>query len=210
MKRAGEATVLILVMAVFIAAFSYLSTYAWFVVDRGLVGALVGAAGTIFAGWLVWTQTRDQIAANERIQALNEQRNNEVKIRTLNGEIKYLELAGEFLDRLLQPFADAADDGSDYRVRLSALSARGELISPSIIGVGFVGVVATSLSSSISRLMNLRNGILLFANVPDGPARLVEINTAIETNVAELRQLRASLHAEIAARQSDIARLAPK
>ena len=83
---------------------------------------------SIFAGWLVWTQTRDQIAANEKLRTLNDQRNNEFKIKTLSGEIKYLEFVGAFLDRLLQPFTSAGDDDSDYRVKLIALSTRGELI----------------------------------------------------------------------------------
>ena len=115
MKRAVEAILLVLAMAAFIVGFSYVSTFKWFVVDKGMVGALVGAAGTIFAGWLVWSQTRDQIAANEKIQAANERQNNDRLAGALNGEIKYIKLSSQFLDRLLEPFKSAAHDGSDFR-----------------------------------------------------------------------------------------------
>ena len=95
-------------------------------------------------------------------------------------------------------------------VKLLEMSTRGELVFPSFIGVTAVGTIATGMLASINRLMNLRNNILQVRNAADAPARLAEINSAVESNVGELQALRGAFETEIQIRQVAIARLQPK
>ena len=207
MFRWGQAIVLILVMAAIVAGFSYLSTFDFFrSVDKGMFGALVGAAGTILAGWLIWAQTRDQIQASEKAQVANEERQEQNQLQTLRQEINYIHSAATYLDRFLSPFEGATNNGADYRVRLFQMANRGEIIFPHLAG-NQVAVVFNALVATHSRLANLSGSIQQAIGAPDSSTRLAAIDDATRINVEEMRKLRHSLDLEVHGREGAIERI---
>jgi hypothetical protein len=211
MGRFLEGFVLIIVMAAFIAAIAYASTRPVFHdIDKSMLGALVGAAGTVFAGWLVWSQSRDQIAATEKQQAAIEQSNKNALADRLEQEILYLGAARERAQRYLAPFAQEPQGGTGFTRQLIDMRIRGELVSPMMFNNGTVGPVATQLNAFFMRLSSLADNAQRYSTPPDNPANQAAqrvINATVEANVAEFRTFASSIQGEIDTRRAQIASL---
>jgi hypothetical protein len=171
---------------------------------ESLAGGLIGAAGTIFAGWLVWSQTREQMDENARLRAINDKRNQDLKVQTLERDISIFEAAAANIQRILKPFENAPNDGASFRTVLSELGTRGELIPPAFGYISQASTVMPTLQATISRLMNLRTSLLSTNN---DATRLSEINRAIGDNVVLLRELLPDIEREIQSRRHAIQEL---
>ncbi|MEY9185327.1 hypothetical protein ABIG06_006826 [Bradyrhizobium sp. USDA 326] len=179
-------------------------------VDPGFLGALIGAAGTIFAGYMVLMATNEQIrlakdAAAQAEQAQAKAEQNQAKFAKLQAERELHGLKDLVLwyDNLLEPFQSLPDDDVSHLNALTEVQRRGKLVSFSgNLPQEFSGVSQTAWQ----RIFQVNNAVVTWqGHFPDpstrGAGDRKEYNASVRAVVEEIRGYRDAAKAEIDRRE---------
>jgi hypothetical protein len=175
-------------------------------IDPGFLGALIGAAGTIFAGYMVLMTTNEQIriAKDSAAQAIAdkaniEKMNLEFRQQAAARELRGLKDLVVWYDRLLRSFDNLPNSGVPYLDAAAALQRSGDLVS-------FTGQPPQEFSGTASMawqgLLQVSNAVVNWQNQhPDPATRSAgergEYDARVRRMVEEIRGYREAAKAEI-------------
>jgi hypothetical protein len=173
-------------------------------IDPGFLGALIGAAGTIFAGYMVLMATNEQIRIAKESAAQTEAlRLKSAKLQA-DRELASFKAVVAWYDKLLEPFQNLShDDDVSYINALELFSREGRMISfAGILPPEFFGGPQTAWQ----RLLQVRTAVFQWINSHPDPATRVgndrkEYNGSIRAMVEELLAYRQIAKAELERRE---------
>jgi hypothetical protein len=214
-----EMPFLILVFLILLTAVVGISWISGRFVFAGLqppfVGALVGAAGTIFAGCIAYTAASDSVSiANENLRIANVARDEAINERkqlvakaakdaqaSNAAEVRAIEDLKWTVDRLVARFSGAQDTGPNDYFALMFKAEQGGAITPRFRRK-LPEDLAVKATDAFDRLGGLRNGAMRLIDLngvhpPQTDANRIQANLDIKEGVQELQGLSEILTAEI-------------
>lgn len=158
MSRFIEGTALLIVLSLIVFGIAYAHSIKVPIIrdfDTQLLGGLIGAAGTIFAGWLVWSQTRDQIKETERQQIRQERLTERFNVDRAKQEIEWLDTAKTYASRLLANFDGAEQALNGFNAAIGRMTAAGSLTQLPF-GPVQVQEISTTIQTFFNRLQSFQ------------------------------------------------------
>ena len=176
-------------------------TFIWTELQPAFIGALVAAAGAVFAACIAYTAAREnlemanQMAKENAEQRLENQKQQKAfRIQQAKMELKQTREVLAYLDRLLANFEGAGVSGEkDYVAFMRELDRAGGIVQ-------YMGPVPHSLHGKVQEIFMRFNNIKPHLNmVGQGGSRSeieaerAALNSSLRDRIAEVRKLRGEI-----------------
>jgi hypothetical protein len=124
---------------------------------ESLSGGLVAAGGALFAGWLLWTATREQIDLAQQAAKQSERLRLQLELRNAENELSKLSKGKEAAERFQRKLIEGLKAPSPYAERLCELWRAQDF--PSAAGDWHSTTMGSRLSDAAIRIRNLAGQI---------------------------------------------------